>query len=211
MRKVHDRPRSGGRSRSRLLDATIQLLDARDAASVTVTDVVTTAGVTRPTFYAAFDALPTAFADAALSRLEHAFEGMTLDTDIPEEERAPAMEAAFLSILSRLQEHTPFFRRVLRSPGGSQVHERIVSFLAERLREDSPVSPTLARGPLPVEVASSALAAGVTWTILTWLDDESRLTIDALAEQLRDFILHAIVGGLGGAENDTRTDKGHQP
>lgn len=202
MRKIDDERTSSSRSRQRLREATLRLLDERGPHDVTITDVVAAAGVTRPTFYAAFGDLSTAFADAALSRLEDAFDGMTLASNLPEPERAEAMEAAFLSVLQRLERHADFFARVLRGPGGIQVLERVVNFLAERLRNDSPLSPAVSIGPLPATVSSSALAAGITWTTITWLENESRTSPEELATLLRDLVFHTVVGGLGGTTLD---------
>ncbi|GAB4097134.1 hypothetical protein GCM10028787_26090 [Brachybacterium horti] len=197
MRKELTGSRSGSRSLGRLREATLRLLDERSPESITVTDIVTEAGVTRPTFYAAFGDLPTAFADAALSRLEEAFAGMTLTPAVPEAERSAAMEAAFLGILRRLEPHADFFARALRGPGGIEVHVRAVDFLATRLRESSPLSPDLARGPLSPGTASTSLAAGVVWTILVHLGEEDRRPVTELAPVLRDLVLHTVVGGLG--------------
>ncbi|MGY5766316.1 TetR/AcrR family transcriptional regulator [Brachybacterium sp. DNPG3] len=192
--------RSGSRSTQRLREATLRLLDERGPESVTITEIVTEAGVTRPTFYAAFGDLPTAFADAALSRLEDAFAGMTLASDLPEAERADAMAAAFTAILHRLDQHAAFFAAALHGPGGVEVHERIVGFLAERVRETSPLAPAIEEGPLPLATTSTALAAAIVWTIRVWLDDPARSSVEEIAVLLRDLVLHAVIGGLGGPQ-----------
>jgi AcrR family transcriptional regulator len=187
----------GSRSRGRLLDAVCELLDERGAGQVTITDVVTAAGVTRPTFYAAFDDLPTAFAEAALSRLSGALEEATLATDLPVSEHARAMSDAFQMILSRLAEHGDFFVRVFRGPGGSFALEQIVAFLAGRLRTASPVTPALVSGRLPAQDSSAALAAGVVWLMSAWLQEEPRRPVPVMADRIRDFLLLSVSGGLG--------------
>lgn len=198
MCKNLDGGRSGSRSTARLRGATLRLLDERGPEELTITDVVAAAGVTRPTFYAVFGDLPSAVAEAALFRLEQAFEGATLAADLPAAERGPAMELAYLGILRRLEDHADFFSRILRGSGGYAVQERGVRFVAGRLREDSPLSPALAAGPLVLDAAATALAAAVTWRVLTWLGTAERESAEQLAVELRDLVLHAVVGGLGG-------------
>lgn len=185
-------------SRTRLITAVTELLDAgADSDRVTVTDIVTAAGLTRPTFYASFDDLPTAYAAAALARLDAAFVGLGVDPEVAAESRSERMRVAFESILDRLVVHADFFARVMRGPGGPIVHERIVDFLAARIRESSPVSHALARGPLPLEMSSTAIAGGVVWTMKRWMDEDARLAVANLAVLLRDYVEASVFGGLG--------------
>lgn len=193
--------KTGGSSRSRalLLAAVTEVLDSgTDADRVTITDIVTSAGLTRPTFYVVFDDLPSAFAAAALARLEGAFNGLGVDPAIATDSRSEQMLSAFTAILSRLSEHAEFFARVLRGPGGPIVQERIVEFVAARVRESSPVSQALAGGRLPVEVSATAIAAGVVWTMMRWIDEQPRRPVADVAVQLRDLVETSVFGGLGG-------------
>lgn len=187
------------RSRALLLAAVTRLLDAdADADRITVTDIVTEAGLTRPTFYAVYEDLPQAFAGAALARLEESFAGLGVDPDIDADTRSEEMRSAFAAILGRLAAHTDFFARVLRGPGGPVVHARIVEFVAARVRESSPVSRALSSGPLPVDMSSSAIAAGVVWTMIRWTDESPRPPVADMATRLRDYVETSVFGGLGG-------------
>lgn len=185
-----------GKSHLRLRDAALRLLDERVPEEVTITDIVSEAGLTRPTFYAVFPDLASSFEDAAMSRLEAVFEGVALAGDLPPTQQAQAMETAFLTVIRRIALNEVFFARVLRSSGGRQIHHRLVQFLAERLRARSPLSAGLAGGPVPAEVSSEALAAGVIWTVTAWLEAEKRRPAEELATQIRDLLFHAVVGGL---------------
>ncbi|WP_345470824.1 hypothetical protein QMQ05_13530 [Glutamicibacter ectropisis] len=186
---------SSNKSRIRLLTAVTQLLDSgAETTKITITDVVTTAGLTRPTFYATFDDLPAAFAAAALARLEDAFTGLTNDPTIP---RHQQMRENFTVILMRLAEHSDFFACVLRGPGSILVQERVVEFVTSRLQAHSPLSTALAAGALPLEMTSSALAAGVTWTVIRWLDQDPQVTVPELAAQLSEYLESAVLSGLG--------------
>lgn len=197
--------KDGGSARSQalLLAAVTELLDSSaDAERVTITNIVTAAGVTRPTFYAVFDDLPSAFAAAALARLEAAFAGLGVDPETPADARSERMRAAFEGILGRLAEHADFFARIMRGPGGPLVQARIVEFLAGRIRQSSPVSRALAGGPLPIEMSSEAIAAGVVWTMTRWVERSPRTPVAEAAVLLRDYIEASVVGGLGHQHDD---------
>ncbi|WRS29949.1 hypothetical protein U6G28_10605 [Actinomycetaceae bacterium MB13-C1-2] len=189
---------SSSRSRAKLLAAVTAVLDAtEDIERVTITDIVNRAGLTRPTFYAAFDDLPTAFAAAALARLEDAFADLDAAVGDVDEGRAALMRENFTIVLRRLSDNAEFFARVLRGPGGGIVQARLVEFVASRLRRHSPASVALARGPLPVEMTSAALAAGVMWTMLRWLEDDPRMPVPELAAQLSAYVEMSVFKGLG--------------
>ncbi|MEU6512472.1 TetR/AcrR family transcriptional regulator [Streptomyces sp. NPDC046942] len=194
MRKMIDR--TGSRSRDKLLAAVTELLEERESTDVTITDVVARAGVTRPTFYAAFADLPDAFTQAALGRLSEAFADER-DLDVQPAERAAVMGAAIGRILQRLEHHAEFFARVQRGPSGYAVQTQIVAYVARELRENTPVSIPLAEGPLPVDITSSALAAGAVWMMLAWIAENPRPPVDVIATRIRDFIYHTVFGGLG--------------
>lgn len=202
MRQEQERGRAGSRSRGKLLTAVTELLDQRDPAEISITDVVGVAGVTRPTFYAAFADLPSLFAAAASARLEEAFADV-----VPTPGLATAPEvvgSAITSILRRLDAHAEFFRRVLDGPGGQQLNAQIVAFVAMRLRTVSPLSPALAAGPIPIRESTTAIAAGVVWLMQEWLDEETRRPVDDIAGRLHTFIVRTVLGGLGGDPSDAK-------
>ena len=185
------------KSHDRLLAAITELLDTRTVTDkITITDIVSAAGLTRPTFYAVFDDLPSAFAASALARLKEAFDGMTVDPSTDSATRSKLMQTAFATILHRLSEHADFFARVLQGPGGPQVHSQIIKFIAARIRESSPVAPALATGILPAEMTSSAIAAGVVWTMIRWMDADPRPAVEHVAKQLQLFVEASVFGGL---------------
>lgn len=198
MRADYTRPITRSSSWEKLIKAVTDLLDERDPSDVTVTAIVGAAGISRPTFYAAFGDLPTAFSEAALHRLASAFEEVVIDRDLPQEASSDAMAGAFDVILARFDENSEFFRKVLFGPGGQAVQARIISFLAERLRTASPVAPALDKGSLPSMMSSTAIAAGVVWTIVLWLEEQPRRSVEDMAIQLRDLVFRSAIGGLGG-------------
>lgn len=187
---------AGARTRASLLAAVTSLLDERGAEHVTITDVAVRAGVTRPTFYAVFGDLPTAFAEAAVARIADALAGEAVG-EVPAGDRAEVMTVAIGRMLGRIAPHAEFFRRVLNGHGGHLVQQRVVALLAVEIRSNTPVSAALARGPLPVEVAATAIAAAIAWTMLDWFSRTPRVPVDELAEVIRDLLLHSVIGGLG--------------
>jgi glyoxylase-like metal-dependent hydrolase (beta-lactamase superfamily II) len=57
------------------------------------------------------------------------------------------------------------------------VEERILEFVANRIRVASPVSRALAAGALPVEMTSVAIAAGVVRTMTRWLAQSPQVAV----------------------------------
>lgn len=186
-------PRS---ARQRLLEAATDLLDERGPAEITITEIVGRAGVTRPTFYATFTDLPTVYAEAAVARIAAAFPTVPVPVE-DGHDRSEILRSAIVGILRSIEPHAQFFRRVLLGHGGHQVQARIIDLLAAEFRSRTPISAALARGPLPVERSSTAIAAAVSWTMLTWFADPAGEPVESLAEKLRDLIYHSVIGGLG--------------
>ena len=195
------------RSRDRLRASAQSLLDQRDAKSITVTDIVGLAGVTRPTFYAAYGDLPTAIADAALHRLTATFDEFSLDTEGPASRHAGEMIAAFTQIATRVQDDAEFYLRATHGPGGMQILTSVNVFIAERLRSHSPLSRALQNSPVPVELSTSALAAGVTWIALEWLSDPAGQSPSEFATAVRDLIVHAVNGGLARHDRELKVEE----
>jgi AcrR family transcriptional regulator len=177
------------RSRERLLDAVVDLVRERGATHISVTDVVDRASVTRPTFYNTFADLTTAYEEAARRRLERAFL-----FESPADSGREMLES-ITRILDVLHADLPFFSEVLRGPASYRVTAIVIDVLSSRIRTESPISVSLASGPLPLEQTSRALAAGITNWIVQAL--ASGRLVGQLAVDVRDFIVRSVDGGLG--------------
>ncbi|WP_448852871.1 TetR/AcrR family transcriptional regulator [Corynebacterium sp. 335C] len=197
MRKDQSPARTGSRSRGRLREATTALLDERDAADITVTDVVAAAGVTRPTFYAAYPDLGEVFADAALHRLIEAFAGVDPDDGILEPGADGVIRPGIRTALERLEPHVGFFSRVLRGPSGIEVLRRSIDYVAARILVGPTLGGVLGRGPVPGPVAAHALAAGAVWAAYDWSTSEERRPLEQLADDIGVLLHRSVVGGLG--------------
>lgn len=203
--------------RARILAAVVDLLRAQDPAQVSITAVVRQAGTTRPTFYRQVGDLPTAFAEAAVTRIDAAFtaagvgplgavdgasrasSAATRRVDLHDvaPEDLPAMERVITGIVEDLAPDAAFFRRVLLGHGGHRVQLRVIEAVAEELRIASPLAPALARGPLPPTFAAQTLAAGVSWAMLDWFAEDQRPPAATIAHRLTTYLHRSVIGGLG--------------
>lgn len=206
--------------RARILAAVVDLLRAQDPAQVSITAVVRQAGTTRPTFYRQVGDLPTAFAEAAVTRIDAAFTAAGVgplgivsgtsrasvvspaaQTQHPHDvvaEDLPAMERMITDIIEDLAPDADFFRRVLLGHGGHQVQLGVIEAVAEELRIASPLAPALAQGPLPPAFTAKTLAAGASWAMLDWFADDHRPPAAAIAHRLTTYLHRSVIGGLGG-------------
>ncbi|MDP5226271.1 MULTISPECIES: TetR/AcrR family transcriptional regulator [Arthrobacter] len=158
------------RSRLALLDAATGLLDARPAAEISIKDVVSAAGMSRPTFYQHFTDVGDAFAAAGMSRFESAVAGMP---DAGHSDGVPGtVPALFGALLSRLSEHSLFYARVGESPGGAPFHAEAVRATSEWLHREPQLTGTVTEDGATREF----LAAGVVWTVMRYLTESCRDT-----------------------------------
>lgn len=185
-------------SASKIIAAVTQLLDERDANTITITDVVQIAGVTRPTFYSAFGDLPTAFAEAAGQRLIDDM-GVISISDMPEDEVYDTVSNGLHVIMTRIARHNEFYSRALHGHAGRIVQTRVIRVLEDEIRRNVPISKALQKGPMDYESALTAIAASVSWTMLEWFTESPQTSIEQLTAKLRDILYFSVYGGLGKA------------
>lgn len=192
------------RSRAKLRAAAADLLDERDPAGITVTDLVRAAGVSRPTFYATYADLPDAWADAALLRLEEAFEGID-----PTDPRFVAGDPEALletigKTIGRLLPHLEFMRRVLDAARGHEVLRRAIDFLAGRILAAPRLGAAIAEGPLDDAVGARAMAAAIVWTAVEWAYDDDRGPVEELVADLGTLLFRGAIGIRAAADAGDR-------
>lgn len=180
------------RTRDALIGAATAALDERDPESLTITDLVAEAGVSRPSFYQHFGDLPTLVHAAALTRMRSAFE--TIATPAPTVDSWSAFSLGTLrELISHFDSHAAFYLRAVNGPGGQHFAASVIRFLSERFRTVSPLAATIAESERPAERADF-LAAGVLWTITAWLplDAPDRADVDEMAHRVGVLLLSSI-------------------
>lgn len=197
MRKIQSPPRPSSRSRDKLRAAAAVLLDEREPADITITDLVGEAGVSRPTFYAVYGNVAEAWADAAVLKLEEAFDGIDPNADGFDSGDPVAIRGVIDTAVHRLVPHVEFMHRVLGGPGGQEVLRQSIDYLAGRILDSPAFGSALARGPLDPAVSARAIAAAIAWTVVAWADGGDRERIGELVNDLGAILLRGIYGGLG--------------
>lgn len=199
MRKIQSTSRPALRSRDKLRAAAVVLLDQREPADVTITDLVNEAGVSRPTFYAVYRDLSEAWADAAVLRLEEAFDGIDPASDgFGTGDIGRILEVIGVAV-EKLEPHVDFMHRVLTGPGGPEVLRQSIDYLAGRILAAPTLGGSLAAGPLAPETAARAIAASVAWTAVQWASDPGRGPLGDLVSDLGVLLVRGVDGGLGAA------------
>ncbi|MFD5868905.1 TetR/AcrR family transcriptional regulator [Corynebacterium sp. NPDC060344] len=197
MRKIQSPPGLASRSRDKLRAAAATLLDQREPTDVTITDLVNEAGVSRPTFYAVYRDLSEAWADAAVLRLEQAFDGIDPAADGFDTGDIGRILEVIGTAVARLEPHVDFMHRVLAGPGGPEVLRQSIDYLAARILAAPTFGARLAGGPLAPETAARAIAASIAWTAVQWASDEDRGPLADLVADLGVLLVRGVDGGLG--------------
>lgn len=173
------------RSLNALHAATVEFVEARPLAEISITALVHTAGVTRPTFYQHFADIPDAARRAALGRLDAA---VPLPRPLPSEGlsqqalRQRVVDQA-MPALKHLAEHRAFYLNVLDGAANAAFFQEIVSFIAGRMLPE--VFETAARkGNADRRDLMAVVAGGVMWLVVGWLRDEHRDEPSAMAQRV---------------------------
>lgn len=198
------------RSRATLIDAVTALVDA--GQSPTITDVVSRAGVSRPTFYQHFGDLSTALSSAALERVEAQFAVIPPTFDSVDLE---STRTTVTALLTHLQEHRAFYRAVLSDSSAREFTGSVVEFVASRIVAVSPLRADPAE-KVTVLMAdrTTVLAAGFVWLLTEWLTrtDEDAESVDEMAHRLVAVMAffasatRSLPGGSAASFNPEATD-----
>lgn len=181
------------RSRLALVKAMTDLLDEQNFSAVTITELVSRAKVTRPTFYQHFRDLPTLARHAALERLEQAFSAEPYREDgQSDEERSAEVEQKVRDLLDHLHRCADFYRRVINGASGFELYDDLVGLLATRILNSSPLGSRIRQSTgISAEDRSAVLSGGVTWMIIRWLhtDFTDDNAIEAMARRVASAML----------------------
>lgn len=179
------------RSRAALVDAMIDALDEGTTPSaISITDIVKRAGVSRPTFYQHFGDMPSLVHAAALDRLRGAFE--LVPEASADAEWAAYSHAATTILLGHLLEHSTFYLSVLHDTGLTPVSD-IIEVLSERFLDVAPFSPAIRSDPENARERAEFLAAGITWSVVRWLDGGGH-DLPAAARRFSAILVSSVPG-----------------
>lgn len=167
-------PRSA-KSKAALIAAAIALVDERDVAHISVSDLARRAGVTRPTLYQHFADREALLQASGLARFEGAMAQSLASSN-------GSMEGVAEALFTHLALHAAFYRRVLGGSCGPQTYRRIESFVADMIGE----SGTMGAFVDPQEPLF--LAGGAMALISRWLEDEP-VSVDSVGDSARRMVL----------------------
>jgi AcrR family transcriptional regulator len=158
------------RSRDAIIRAITPMIEEMPLAGISITRVVSEAGVTRPTFYQQFPDILAAARVAAFHRLETAFpfpeplpEGRRLTSAAVKERIIRQSEPIF----AHLAAHRAFYVRVMDEAGTAGFFDDLLRFTAARLLPEAMAVFGASEGQ--VEFTTKFFAGGLTWLAIDWL------------------------------------------
>ncbi len=164
------------RTKRRLKDALLQLINERDYDTITIEDLTERADVGRSTFYSHFtskdDLLFSGFDHWLLSLTEGPTEPKSGDEEGPDDERRFRFS---LPLLRHIRSQVRFFRATIVQGSNAGIRGRITALLAQ---------------PVRVELERMSLLEGTATRKAGCRNDE--------AELLREAEAHAVVGAFLG-------------
>ncbi|MGX1773782.1 TetR/AcrR family transcriptional regulator [Nocardia brasiliensis] len=185
------------RSRMALTAAMAELVDLHPVAEISISRVVESAGVTRPTFYQHFADIPAAARAAGLARLDAACpipEPIVIDGSSSIASLNQAIAGQFEPDLRHIFDHRVFYLRILDGAGNVDFFDELVEF---SLRRTFPESFELAAGNGAATAADlmAVLAGGLTWLIVHWLRDQAaQETPEGMSQRIANVATTLLAG-----------------
>jgi AcrR family transcriptional regulator len=172
------------KSRAALIAAAITLVDERDVADISVTDLAGRAGLTRMTFYQHFPDRDSLLQAAGVER----FESALVDFGEAAGQRR-GLVAGSKALLDLLSKNRVFYQRLLNGTSGIQTYQAIQTFLGDRI--------AIAASFDGIELADAQrlfLGGGAMAHISHWLNDEAEpvFPADSTAESIAAMIANYI-------------------
>lgn len=171
------------RTRRALLDAVVALVDAEPSQPISITKLVETAGVTRPTFYQHFPDVSSALQRAALERVATVlppFTGVCTPETIEQTVTQHALPA-----LIHIDAHRPFYLRSIEGAATAAFFEELVQFVSQRMltRTTDDLSPLASE---KLSQLSDVIAGGSMWLVVRWIRGDLLCTPADLAARMAD-------------------------
>lgn len=180
------------RSLSALIDATISLVEDRPVQQISITQLVETAGVTRPTFYQHFSDIPFAAQRAALHRLDQAIPPIGGVVMPMTEDVASQIEHHLLPALTHLADHRTFYLRVIEGGASVTFFEELVRFVASKMSPELFCQTANQKGVVEKDLLDM-VAGGSMWLLVRWLRGEIEGSPNSIAQRLAStaFAIHS--------------------
>lgn len=181
------------RSREAILRAITPMIETMPLAEISITRLVSEAGVTRPTFYQHFPDILTAARVAGFQRLTAAFpfaERLPPGTVLTAAELQECVVKRAEPVFEHLATHREFYVRVMEGAGTAGFFGELIDFTAARLLPEAMAA--LAGSPERVSLATEFFAAGLTWLTIRWLRAEATTPAKDMARQVAELVAELI-------------------
>ncbi len=168
------------KSREALIAAAIALVDERELADISVTDLAGRAGLTRMTFYQHFADRDALLQAAGAERFESALG----DFGTGEGQRRGLLAGSQV-LLDHLSSHRVFYQRLVLGTSGIETYQAIQNFLADRIARAA-----LLDGIELSEAQRIFLGGGAMAHVSRWLDDDAApvFAAESTAEEIAGLI-----------------------
>lgn len=187
--------RNALRSKRLIREAFTDLLREKEFSKITVTDIVTRAGINRSTFYAHYPdvrGLVESFEDDAVAKML----GILDDFEFGDFFADP------LPLLSRINDHVEegagFYRAMLAEVGSGSVFRRLRSAFTERMATDEGI-PRQVRESYAFKVRVGFFASGVLGLYEEWLLGGGSVPLDEISRELARVISESSADMLASA------------
>ena len=189
------------RSRDAIIQAITAMIETTPLADISITQVVSAAGVTRPTFYQQFPDVLTAARVAGFHRLKTAFpfpDPLPPGTVLTVAELQDRIIKRAEPLYEHLSAHRTFYVRVMDAAGTAGFFAELIDFTAARLLPEA--MEALAGAPARVRIATEFFASGLTWLSIRWLRAEQTLPADVMSRQVAELVAE-LIGDIRSAES----------
>lgn len=183
------------RSLAALLEAVASMIEETPVSDLTITHIVKRAGVTRPTFYQHFANVPEAARTVAMDRLREALPVAVADfhDGMTAERLRDWVKARALPVLTHLDAHRLFYRRVLDDATNVAFFGEILAFIGSRMIPQI-FDAALQNGKASRDDLQTMLAGGMMCLVIRWLREEPRRTTpDAMALRIGEITASLVV------------------
>ena len=176
------------RSFDALIATVTTLLDKNPLHKLSISSIVTGAGVTRPTFYQHFRDVQAVAQRAALVRLETAFAEAD-EVEVPSSaedvvDLGAVIRITAIPVLDHLLTYEHFYLTVFDQAGTAAFFDEVVGFIAGNLLPDADAE-RMSTLPRDEQDRLTVLGAGCMWLVVRWLKSPaSRDTAPQMAERL---------------------------